>query len=171
MFGVYGTWDSHHPPPHLHFCVKSQVWNVGGLLLSAFHHQRTSRCTTDVAPMFSSIVCLMFFLIFYLKGLTTKNTQKCILTWQHVLSFINKKNVASGMESKKVRRCDDRSEGLGDNWPAHTSADRWHYHPFPCAFHVTWQENSSLSSFSRTPFQNAIQLVYFLFLFTWSGRH
>jgi len=45
--------------------------------------------------------------------------------------FINQKKVASGMENKKVRRSDDRSEVLGDNWPAHPSADRWHYHPFP----------------------------------------
>jgi hypothetical protein len=46
---------SHHPPPHLDFCVKVKCAGVS--FLSVFHHQRSLGHVVDVAPIFLSIVC------------------------------------------------------------------------------------------------------------------
>jgi hypothetical protein len=49
--------------PILGLLWKNQVCNDGSLLLNVFHHQRASRYIVDVALMFSSIICPLFFLI------------------------------------------------------------------------------------------------------------
>jgi hypothetical protein len=68
-------WGSHHPLPHLDFFV--QCW---GLLLSVFHHQRSSY-VVDAAPVVSCIACPLVLLNLDLKWLAIKNTWRCILTW------------------------------------------------------------------------------------------
>jgi hypothetical protein len=54
--------DSHHPPPHLGFCVKAKC-AIAGSPFECVPSPKSIRCIFDAAPMFSSIVCPLFFSI------------------------------------------------------------------------------------------------------------